>query len=122
MIKDLVTRLGVQQWWTVSQAPTSDTPSLTKTVVFLNLLETSYHSVLWERGDRGVEEVSTEIRNQGARNGALSRPDCAPGRPPGRSVEEAGQPPGRTAWTNVHRKEAVDRPVDRLKAGLLSVV
>jgi len=27
---------------------------------------------LWERGDKGVEEVSTEIRNQGARNGALS--------------------------------------------------
>jgi len=65
---------------------------------------------VWERGDRGVEEVSTEIRNQGARNDALSRPDCAPGRPP-----------GRPACTNVHRKEAVDRPFDRLKAGLLSV-
>ena len=26
---------------------------------------------LWERGDREVEEVSTEIRNQGARNSAL---------------------------------------------------
>ena len=28
---------------------------------------------LWERGDRGVEEVSTEIESQGARNGALER-------------------------------------------------
>ena len=71
---------------------------------------------MWERADRWVEEVSTEIENQGARNDTLSRPDCAPGRPPGRPVEEAGR-----LCTNVHRKEAVDRPVDRLKVGLLSV-
>ena len=56
---------------------------------------------LWERGDTGIEEVSTEIRNQGARNDALSRPDCAPDRLPGRPVvyeraqEVSGRPPGR---------------------------
>ena len=51
-----------------------------------------------------------------------SRPDCASGRPPGRPVEEADRPPGRPACTNVHRKKAVDRPVDRLTRAKLGAV
>ena len=49
-----------------------------------------------------------------------SRPDYVPGRLPGRSVEKAGRPPGRPveeasrpACRKVHRKKAVNRPVDR---------
>ena len=48
----------------------------------------------------------------------MSRPDYAPCRPPGRLVEEAGRPHVRPACTNVHKKEAVDHPIDRLKAWL----
>ena len=52
---------------------------------------------LWERGDRGVEKVSTEIENQGARNDALeqarfvlpvSRPVDRWRRPVGRPVDQ----------------------------------
>ena len=63
-------------------------------------------------GREEIEELSTEIRNQGARNGALSRPDCAPCRLPGRPVEEAGRPLGRPACTTC-TIITVDRMVDR---------
>ena len=63
---------------------------------------------LWEREDRGVEDVSAEIGNQGARNGALeharlcSRSTGGGGRSTARSTgvheraqEGSGRPPGR---------------------------
>ena len=72
-----------------------------------------------DRGDRGVEEVSTEIENQGARNGALEQARlCFQSAARSTGVHEraqvhSGRPPGRP-W-----KEAVDRPVDR-RTGLCS--
>ena len=88
--------------------------------------------LMWEREDRGVEEVSTEIRNQGARNGALSRSDCAPGRSTGgggrstarstgvheRAQESSGRPTGRLTESRAalgwaRSTGTVDRPVDR---------
>ena len=52
---------------------------------------------MWERGDRGVEKVTTEIGNQGARNGALEQ---------ARFVLPVGRPVDR--W-----RRLVDHPVDR---------
>jgi len=44
----------------------------------------------WERGDRGVEEVSTEIENQGARNDALEKARFV--LPVGRPVDQWRRP------------------------------
>jgi len=44
-------------------------------------------------GREEIKEVKS-LKIKGARNGALNRPDYAPGRPPNRPVEEAGRPPG----------------------------
>ena len=54
---------------------------------------------LWERGDRGVEEVSTEIENQGARNNALEHAKFVlpVGRPVDRWKRLVGRPVGRRA-------------------------
>ena len=78
--------------------------------------------LLWEREDRGVEEVSTEIGNQRRKKRRIEqarfvlpvgRPVNRWRRPVDRPVdrraqEHSGRSPGRP-W-----KEAVDRPIDRL--------
>ena len=68
---------------------------------------------MWERGDRGIEEVSTEIRDQGARNDALEQARLC-SRSAARSTGRGGRSTARsTGVHDVHKVSPVDRPVDR---------
>ena len=67
---------------------------------------------LWERGDRGVEEVSTEIENQGARNDALEQAKLC-SRSAAWSTGGEGRSAARsTGMRVVHWDITVDGPVD----------
>ena len=66
-----------------------------------------------------MEEGSTEIGRQRSEKRCKEQASCAPGRPPGRPVEEAGRP-GRPACTGVHRKERSTGPGRPTEVALLS--
>ena len=67
---------------------------------------------LWERGDRGVEKVSTEIGNQGARNGALEQARLC-SRSATRSIGGEGRSAAQsTGVHDMHKVSPVDRPVN----------
>ena len=58
-------------------------------------------ALLWERGDRGVEEVSTEIENQGARKRRIEQVRVC-SRSTARSTGEGGRSTARS--TGVHER------------------
>ena len=68
---------------------------------------------LWERGDKGIEKVSTEIENQRSEKRRIEQARLC-----SRSVARSTGGGGRsTAWStsvhDVHKVSPVDRPIDR---------
>jgi len=67
---------------------------------------------LWERGDRGVEKVSTEIGNQGARNSGLELARLC-SRSVVRSTGGGGRSTARSIGVHERAQEGSDRPPGR---------
>ena len=66
---------------------------------------------MWERGDRGVKEVSTEIENQRSEKRRIEQARLC-----SRSTGGEGRSAARSAGVHdVHMVSPVDRPVDRGK-------
>ena len=68
-----------------------------------------------------MEEGSTEIGRQRSEKRRMEQARGAPGRPPGRPVEEAGQPARSTGVHGRAQEGAVDRPGRPTDKGSLSV-